>query len=93
VLKPFREETQASPVPEYDLDEVGSGAAPEYKQVAGERILPQQALHQHGEAIDALAHIDVAQGQVHFHAGRKQGHDTAPSTVAAAQDGAAMSVI
>jgi hypothetical protein len=44
VLKPFREETQTSPVPEYDLDEVGSGAAPEYEQVAGERILTQQAL-------------------------------------------------
>jgi hypothetical protein len=32
----------------------------EYEQVARERILLQHALHQHGQAIDALAHIDEA---------------------------------
>jgi hypothetical protein len=30
-------------------------APPEHEQMAGERILPQYALHQHGEPVDALA--------------------------------------
>jgi hypothetical protein len=29
--------------------------------MAGERMLMQHALHQHGETADALAHVDVAQ--------------------------------
>jgi hypothetical protein len=44
VLKPLGEQAEPSSVPEYDLDEIGSVADPEYEQVAGERILTQQAL-------------------------------------------------
>ena len=47
-------------------------ATPEHEQVARERILPQHALHQHRETVDALAHVDVAQSQVHLHARREQ---------------------
>ena len=54
-------------------------SAAEHEQMAGERIVPQHALYQHGEPVDALAHIYVAQGQAYFHAWRKQCHDTAPA--------------
>jgi hypothetical protein len=68
VLEPFGEQTEPGPVPEHDLDQVGPGSASEYEQMAGEWILPQHALHQHGEPVDALAHVDVAQRQVHLYA-------------------------
>jgi hypothetical protein len=36
-------------------------------------------LDQHGEPVDALAHLDEVEGEVNFRAWRKQVHDTAPS--------------
>jgi hypothetical protein len=39
---------------------------PEHEEMAREGILPQHALHQHGEPIDALARVDIAEGQVHL---------------------------
>ena len=44
VLEPFGEQAEPSSVPEYDLDEIGSVAAPEYEQVTGERMLPPVSL-------------------------------------------------
>ena len=41
---------------------------PVHEEMAREGILPQHALHQHREPIDALAHVDIAEGQVHLHA-------------------------
>lgn len=35
-------------------------------QVAREGILSQHALDQHGEPVDALAHVGVSEGQMHF---------------------------
>src|SRR6516164_10267039 len=72
MLEPFGEQAKPGAIPIDNLDQVRSGAAPEHEQVAGERILAQHALYQHGEAIDALAHIDEAQGQVHLHVRREQ---------------------
>ena len=50
-----------------NLDEIGLAAA-EHEQVPREGVLPQHALDQHGEPIDALAHIDEAEGEVNLHA-------------------------
>jgi hypothetical protein len=61
--------------------------------MAGERILPQHALNEHGEPVDALAHIYIAEGQVNFHAWWKQGHDTAPSAAGPAQERVRASVM
>jgi DNA-binding transcriptional LysR family regulator len=60
MLQPFGEQTKPGAIPIDDLDQVGPGAAAEHEQVSRERILLQYALHQHGEAVDALAHIDEA---------------------------------
>src|SRR5260221_2301129 len=79
-------------IPEHDLEQVGL-AAPEHEQVARERILPQHPLDQHGETVDALAHVGVAEGQVHLHARRKQRHGTHSSSAGATPDGAPASVI
>jgi hypothetical protein len=84
VLKPFCEQAEAGAVPTDDLDQVGPGAAPKREQVAGERILMQHALHQHREAIDTFAHVDVGQGQMHLYVWREQGrHDADLSTLRA----------
>src|SRR5260370_34233878 len=47
--------------------------------MAREGILLQHALHQHSKPIDALAHIDEAEGEVNLHAPRKQRHDACSS--------------
>src|ERR1700712_3860855 len=84
MLEPFGEQAEPGAVPIDDLDQVGPGASAEYEQVARERILLQHALHQHGQAIDALAHVDEAQAQMHLYVRREQGrHDTGLSTLAA----------
>jgi hypothetical protein len=49
-----------------------------------EGILLQHALHQHGEAVDALPHIDEAQGQMHLYVRREQGRHHAVSASVAA---------
>src|SRR5712691_3583624 len=54
VLEPLGEEAEAGPIPEHDLDQVGLPTS-EQEEVAREGILPQQALDQHGEPLDALA--------------------------------------
>ena len=41
--------------------------------------LPKHALRQHGEAVDALAHIDEAQGQVNLDVRREKGGMTRAS--------------
>src|SRR5258708_31562640 len=69
-------ETGAIPID--DLDEVGLAAA-EHEQVPREGVLSQHALDQHGEPIDTLAHVDVAEGEVYLHAPRKQRHDACSS--------------
>src|SRR5581483_5062491 len=92
MLEPLGEQAEPGPVPEHDLDEVGL-TAPEHEQMPRERILPQHALHQHGKAVDALAHVGIAKSQMHLRAWRKQGHDTCPSAIDVALDGASASVI
>jgi hypothetical protein len=47
-------------------------AAPEYEQVAGERILPQQALHQHGEPITAPSAARASSSRVEPSSPRKK---------------------
>lgn len=79
MLEPLGEETKSSTVPMDDLDEVGSGAASEHKQMAEERILLQYTLHQHRQTVDALTHVDKAKCQMHLHAGGKQRHAMASS--------------
>src|SRR6266404_397264 len=78
VFEPLGEQAEAGAVPEYDLDEIGL-PTPEQEEVARERILPQHALHQHSKSIDALAHVDKAEGEVNLHAPRKQRHDACSS--------------
>jgi hypothetical protein len=78
LLKPLGEQAKAGAVPEYNLDEVGP-PAPEHEEVARERILAEHALDQHGEPIDALAHIGVANSEVHLHALRKRQFSNVPS--------------
>src|SRR6478752_4968749 len=86
LLEPLGEEAEACPIPEYDLDEVGL-PAPEHEEMAREGILPQHALDQHSEPVDALAHVGVAKGQVYLQALRKQGHDACASALSAASQG------
>src|SRR5258707_5050746 len=63
--------------------------------MARERVLPQYGLHQHGEPVDALAHIGVAQGQVCLQPSRKQrhGHGTRSSSLGTASEEALTSTI
>src|SRR5258708_26039425 len=83
MLEPLCEQAEPGAVPVDDLDQVRSGAAPEHEEVAGERVLLKYALHQHGEAIDALAHVDEAQGQVHLYVWWEHGrHDKASAAPA-----------
>src|SRR5258705_2821687 len=78
VLEPLGEQAEAGAIPEHDFDEVGL-PTPEHEEMAREGILPQHALHQHRQPVDALAHIDEAEGEVNLHAPRKQRHDACSS--------------
>src|ERR1700677_744045 len=78
VLEPLGEEAEAGAIPEHNFDEVGL-PTPEHEDMAREGILPQHALDQHRKPIDAFAHVDIAEGQVHLHARRKQRHDVRSS--------------
>jgi hypothetical protein len=77
VLEPLGEQAEAGAIPEHNFDEVGLPTS-EHEKVAREGILPQYALDQHREPIDALAHVNIAKGQVHLHARWKQRHDVYP---------------
>src|SRR6266404_7656063 len=74
VLEPLGEQAEAGAVPEHDFDEIGLPTS-EQEEMAREGILPQHALHQHSKPVDALAHVDVAEGQMDLHARWKQLHD------------------
>ena len=50
MLEPLREQAQAGPIPEHDLDQIAI-AAPEDEKVAGERILLQLLLYQQGQPV------------------------------------------
>src|SRR6266436_4347372 len=78
MLEPLGEEAKPGAIPIDDLDEIGL-AATEQEQVSREGVLPQHALDQHGEPVNALAHVDVAEGEVNLHAPRKQRHDACSS--------------
>src|SRR5260370_23936747 len=78
VLEPLGEQAKAGAIPEHDFDEVGL-PTPEQEEMAREGILPQHALHQHRQPVDALAHIDEAESEVTLHAPRKQRHDACSS--------------
>ena len=54
MLEPLGEQAEAGAIPEHDFDEVGL-PTPEHEEMAREGILPQHALDQHREPIDALA--------------------------------------
>jgi len=43
----------------------------EHEKVAREGILPQDALDQHGEPVDALTHVDEAEGRMLYSRERK----------------------
>ena len=62
IFQPLGEQAEALPVPVQNFDEVTSAAA-EGKQVARERILLEQLLRQHGEAVEAAAHVGGATGE------------------------------
>ena len=57
MLEPLGEEAKPGAIPIDDLDEIGLAAA-EHEQVPLEGVLPQHALDQHREPVDALAHVD-----------------------------------
>src|SRR6202453_350519 len=61
VLEPLAEEAEAGAIPEHNFDEVGL-PAPEHEEMAREGILPQPPLAPHVRPIDALAHVDIAEG-------------------------------
>jgi hypothetical protein len=67
VLESLGKEAEAGAIPEHNFDEVGL-PTPVHEEMAREGILRQHALHQHREPIDAFAHVDIAEGQVHLHA-------------------------
>ena len=48
---------------------------------------------QHNRALRIIAHVGVAEGQVHLHTGRKQRHGTHPSSPRATSEGVGASVI
>src|SRR3954468_4095707 len=51
--------------------------------MVGVRVTPARLLHEQGQAIEAFAHVRVARGQPHPHAGRNRDHrrpTTMPST-------------
>src|SRR4051812_21524701 len=48
--------------------------APKDKQMAGVRITPERLLHEQGQAVEAFAHVRVARGEPHPHAGRNRDH-------------------
>src|SRR5881275_2440397 len=50
-------------------------------------------LNQHGEPVDALAHVSVTQGQVDLQPSRKQRHDARSSWLSIASEGALASAI
>src|ERR1700726_4396607 len=56
VLEPLGEHAEAGVVPVHDFDEIAL-PAPEHEQMARERVLPQDTLDQHGDAVDAFAHV------------------------------------
>src|SRR5687767_7708434 len=64
----------------YALCRLLASAAPEDKQIARMRITFERLLHQQGEAAEALAHISVAGGQPHAHAGRNRNHGRLSTT-------------
>ena len=75
MLEPLGEKTKAGAIPVHDLDEVGL-PAPEHEKVAREGILPQDALDQHGEPVDALIHVDEAEGRM-LHSRERKVRETA----------------
>src|SRR6266403_1906272 len=77
MLEPLGEQAETGAIPIDDLDEIGLAA--QHEQVPREGVLPQHALDQHGEPVDALAHIDEAEGEVNLHAPSKQCHDACSS--------------
>src|SRR5229473_761004 len=86
VLEPRVEEAEACASPEHNFEEVGV-PTPEHEEMAREGILPQHALDQHREPIDALAHVDEAEGQMYLHARRKKLHDARSSLPRVASKG------
>src|ERR1700757_339091 len=68
-------------------------ATAEDEQMAGERILMQHGLYQHGEPVDALAHIGMTERQVYLHPARKQRHGVRSSWLSAASEGAPASAM
>lgn len=69
MLEPLGEDAQPRPVPEHDLDEIGS-PAPEQDVMAADGIAPQHALHERGEPIDAFSCVRIAERQMNLHAER-----------------------
>src|SRR5829696_8383324 len=51
-----------------------STPAPKDKQMACVRITPECLLHEQRQAIEAFAHVRVARGEPHPHAGRNRDH-------------------
>src|SRR5260370_41701771 len=94
MFKPLGEEAQTGPIPVHDFDQVGFATAA-HEQMARERVLPQYGLHQHGEPVDALAHLGVAQGQVDLQTSSTQrhGHGTRSSSLSTASEEALTSTL
>src|SRR5262249_22680039 len=92
LFEPLGEQAQTGSVPVHDLDQIGFATA-KHEEMAREGVLPQHALYQHGEPVDALAHVGVTQGQVDLQPTRKQDHDARSSSLSAASAGALASAI
>src|SRR5262249_11435087 len=92
LFEPLGEQAQTGPVPEHDLDQAGLATA-KHEEMAREGIQPQHALDQHGEPVDALAHIGVTECQVDLQPSREQDHDACSSSLGAASEGALASAI
>src|ERR1041384_6184828 len=56
-----------------DFNQIPS-SAPKDKQMAAVRITPECLLDQQGQAVEAFAHVRVARGQPHPHAGGNRDH-------------------
>src|SRR5262249_26321301 len=92
LFEPLREQAQTCPVPEHNLDQVGFATA-KHEEMARERVLPQYGLYQHGEPVDALAHVGVTERQVDLQPARKERHDARSPSPSAASQAAVASAI
>src|SRR6516165_161465 len=72
-LQPLGEQTQALAVPPQRLQEIAA-PSPKDEDLAAERVLPEPLLDQHGQAVEALAHVSVAGTEPHTRAGRRRDH-------------------